>query len=108
MIEPGWLITLQLLSPLIAVAIAWGAFKSTLNGTVKRVERIESKIDTLVGEESALCSDTESLKVELITVVSRLDRVQVTVNDILRQHSSISTRVAHLEGACPLYKCKEE
>ena len=89
------------LSGLVAGGAAWGAVKSGLNGTVKRVERIEAKIDALGESENSLGIGTSAMRAELDGAVERIGRVQHMVEGMLQTSVSMSVRLAHLEGACP-------
>lgn len=47
-------------SDLVAIAVAWGTIKTTLNGTVKRVDRIETKVDKVVEDVAAVKARQET------------------------------------------------
>jgi chromosome segregation ATPase len=101
-------LVLPFASGLLAVGGAYGGVKAALNGTVARQQRledymlrIESKLDGLGRGETDLARSTAALQAELALIVARIDRVQATVTEIVREWQNLTERLAHIEGACP-------
>lgn len=92
-------ILVPIVSGLLTVAGAFGGIKVALNGTVKRVERIENKLDVAIKAEGDLQANWCALRADMDGALSRIDRVQGTVNEIQREQHDLTRRLAHLEGA---------